>query len=77
MIVAVGEKLLAEALESQNDVLMLTASLGLSAAVSFAPAGVFEARRPFFQILAGDGIVVGTLSAIGLDLVIREGRSRR
>jgi xanthine/uracil permease len=39
-------------------------------AVNFAPPGVFEMVTPSLRILAQDGIVVGTVIAVVLNLVL-------
>jgi xanthine/uracil permease len=48
----------------------LAASFGLCAVVNFAPPAVFEIFPPALRILAGDGIVVGTLVAVLLHLTL-------
>ena len=50
--------------------LMLAASLGLAMAVGFAPPALFEAVAPSVRVLAADGIVVGTVMAVVLNLVL-------
>ncbi|WP_375459731.1 uracil-xanthine permease family protein [uncultured Enterovirga sp.] len=75
MIVVVGIRMLAEVATSIRDVLILAASIGLSGAVNFAPPGALEFLPPAARILALDGIVVGTLAAILLNLLIPNGPS--
>jgi xanthine/uracil permease len=70
MIAVVGIKIISAAIASQRDLLILAASFGLSAVVNFAPPAVFEIFPPALRILAGDGIVVGTLVAALLNLVL-------
>jgi uracil-xanthine permease len=70
MIAAVGVGLLADSMRSQRDLLLLAASLGLAMAVDFAPPALFEALAPSVRILAADGIVVGTVMAVVLNLVL-------
>ena len=70
MIAVVGIKIISAAMTSQRDLLILAAAFGLSAVVNFAPPLAFEIFPPALRILAGDGIVVGTLVAVLLDLAL-------
>jgi uracil-xanthine permease len=70
MIGAVGVSILADSLRSQRDLLLFAASLGLSTAVNFAPAALFEVFPQSVRILAADGIVIGTVVAVVLNLVL-------
>jgi len=70
MIAAVGVGILADSMRTQRDLLLLAASLGLSTAVNFAPPAIFEAVPQSIRILASDGIVVGTVMAVFLNLVL-------
>jgi uric acid transporter len=70
MIAAVGAGILADSMKGQRDLLLLAASVGLAMAVNFAPAAVFENVTPSLRILAADGIVVGTVAAVLLNLVL-------
>lgn len=69
-IAVVGIRIISAAMTSQRDFLILAASFGLSALVNFAPPAVFEMFPPALRILAGDGIVVGTLVAALLNLAL-------
>ena len=70
MIVVVGIRIVSKALEEQRDTLILAASVGLSTVVNLAPAQVFEVFPAVIRILAADGIVVGTLVAVLLNLML-------
>ncbi len=70
MIGAVGVSILADSLRSQRDLLLFAASLGLSTAINFAPAALFEVFPQSVRILAADGIVIGTVVAVVLNLVL-------
>jgi uracil-xanthine permease len=70
MIAVVGIKIISTAMTSQRELLILAASFGLCAVVNFAPPAVFEIFPPALRILAGDGIVVGTLVAVLLHLTL-------
>lgn len=70
MIAAVGAGILAGSMKTQRDVVLLAASIGLAVAVDFAPPVLFEQLAPSLRILASDGIVVGTVMAVVLNLVL-------
>jgi uric acid permease len=70
MIAAVGAGILADSMKSQRDLLLLAASLGLAAAVDFAPPAIFDQFAPSLRILVSDGIVVGTVMAVTLNLLL-------
>jgi NCS2 family nucleobase:cation symporter-2 len=75
MIAAVGIRIISEAMRSQRDLLVLAPAIGLCAVVNFAPPAVFEIFPPALRILAGDGIVVGTLAAVLLNLALPKQKS--
>ena len=70
MIAAVGVGILADSMRTQRDLLLLAACVGLAMAVDFAPPAIFEAVTPSLRILASDGIVVGTVAAVLLNLIL-------
>jgi xanthine/uracil permease len=70
MIVVVGIRIVSKALEEQRDTLILAASVGLSTVAKLAPVQVFEMFPAVIRILAADGIVVGTLVAVLLNLML-------
>jgi uracil-xanthine permease len=70
MIAAVGVGVLAGSLETHRDVLLVAASLGLSTAVNFAPPALLQAVPESLRILAADGIVVGTVTAVLFNLLL-------
>ena len=76
MIAAVGVGILAESMRSQRDLLLVAASLGLAMAVNFAPPSLFDQVTPALRILASDGIVIGTVMAVLLNLLLPEEDSR-
>jgi NCS2 family nucleobase:cation symporter-2 len=75
MIAVVGVRIISGAMKSQRDMLVLAASFGLCAVVNFAPPTVFEMFPPALRILAGDGIVVGTLVAVLLNVVLPKAKT--
>ena len=70
MIAAVGVGVLAGSLKTHRDVLLVAASLGLSTAVNFAPPALLQAVPDSLRILAADGIVVGTVTAVLFNLLL-------
>lgn len=70
MIGAVGVGILADSLRSQRDLLLFAASVGLATAVNFAPPTLFQSVPESLRILAADGIVIGTVVAVGLNLLL-------
>jgi xanthine/uracil permease len=70
MIVVVGVSILAESLRSQRDLLIVAASVALSTTINFAPPAVFDVFTPTVRLLATDGIIIGTLTAVLLNLAI-------
>ena len=70
MIAGLGVGMLADSMKSQRDLLLLAVSLGLAMAIDFAPPALFEAVAPSVRVLAADGIVVGTVMAVVLNLVL-------
>lgn len=70
MIGAVGVSILSDSLRSQRDLLLFAAALGLSTAVNFAPPALFEAVPQSIRIMAADGIIIGTVVAVVLNLVL-------
>jgi uracil-xanthine permease len=70
MIIAVGVGILADSAKSQRDLLLLAMSVGLAVAVDFAPTDVFEVISPSLRILVSDGILVGTVTAVLLNILL-------
>jgi uracil-xanthine permease len=75
MIVVVGVSILAESLRSQRDLLIVAASVALSTTINFAPPAVFDVFMPSVRLLAGDGIIIGTLIAVLLNLAIPKSKA--
>ena len=70
MIAAVGVGILADSLKSHRDLLLVAASFGLSTAINFAPPALLASVPASLHMLAADGIVVGTITAILLNLLL-------
>jgi uracil-xanthine permease len=70
MIAAVGIRILSQAMSGQREILLVAISVGLGTIVNFAPAPVFEVFPSALKILAADGIIVGTLAAVILNLAL-------
>ena len=74
MIVVVGVSILTESLRSQRDLLIVAASVALSTTVSFASPAVFDVLLPSVRLLASDGIIIGTVTAVLLNLALPKSR---
>jgi uracil-xanthine permease len=70
MIAAVGVGILADSLRTHRDILLVAASFGLSTAINFAPPSLLASVPASLHILAGDGIVIGTVTSILLNLLL-------
>ncbi|MGB6939035.1 MAG: solute carrier family 23 protein [Xanthobacteraceae bacterium] len=68
MIAAVDVGILADSLKSHRDLLLVAASLGLSSEMNFAPPALLQSVPDSLHILAADGIVVGTVTAVLLNV---------
>ena len=75
MIVVVGIKILSAVSLGQREILLIAISVGLSMIANFAPASVFDALSPSIKIVATDGMVVGTLAAVLLNLALPSRKS--
>ena len=69
-IAAIGVRILAPLMDSERNLVVTAVSLGLSAAVSFVRPEALDLLPASLRILAGDGIVVGTVSAVLLNAVL-------
>ena len=72
MIAVVGVRILASNLGTQRNLLIVAISVGLSMTVGFSPSTLFETFAPALRVIASDGIVMGTLVAVLLNLVLPE-----
>jgi uric acid transporter len=70
MILVVGIKILSTASLTHRDILLIAISVGLTMITNFAPSSVFETFPPSIKIIATDGMVVGTLMAVLLNLIL-------
>jgi xanthine/uracil permease len=52
---------------------LLAVSIGLSTAVNSAPPSLLQSAPDLLRILAADGIVVGTLTAVLLNVLLPKG----
>jgi hypothetical protein len=59
-----------DAMEASDEIWKCVAAASEKTAVNFAPAAVFEMVPHAFRILAADGIVVGAVAAVLLNLVL-------
>ena len=70
MILVVGIKMLSTASLTHRDVLLIAIATGLTMITNFAPVAVFETLPASIRIIATDGMVVGTLTAVLLNMIL-------
>lgn len=70
MIAAVGIDIIGSNMKSKRDALLFAASIGIALGITFAPPGSFDAVPAALRIIVTDGIVMGILSAVVLNLVL-------
>ncbi len=75
MIAAIGVRMLGPLLRSERNLVVVAVSVGLSAAVGFIRPEALEVLPASVRILAGDGIVVGTVAAVLLNALLPEPRA--
>jgi NCS2 family nucleobase:cation symporter-2 len=76
MILVVGIKMLSTASLTHRDILLIAISTGLTMITNFAPTTVFETFPSSIRIIATDGMVVGTLAAVLLNMILPRERFR-
>jgi xanthine permease len=69
MVASVGVDIIGRNMTSRRDALILAAALGVGLGVQAAPPGAFDAVPHALRILVTDGIVMGILLAMVLNLV--------
>lgn len=74
MVASVGVDIIGRNLTSRRDALILAASLAVGLGIQAAPPGAFDAIPPAIRILVTDGIVMGILLAMVLNLVMPKER---
>jgi NCS2 family nucleobase:cation symporter-2 len=74
MVASVGIDIIGRSLASRRDALILAASLAVGLGIQAAPSGAFDAIPPAIRILVTDGIVMGILLAMFLNLVMPKER---
>lgn len=70
MIAAVGIDIIGSNMKSKRDALLFAASIGIALGITFAPPGAFDAVPAALRIIVTDGIVMGILSAVILNLLL-------
>ena len=69
MVASVGVDIIGRNMTSRRDAIILAASLGVGLGIQAAPPGAFDAVPQALRILVTDGIVMGILLAMILNLV--------
>ncbi len=70
MVASIGVGILRTSLKTRRDALLFAVSVGVGLAVTVAPAGSFNVVPTGLRIIVSDGIVMGALLAIILNLVL-------
>jgi xanthine/uracil permease len=70
MIFIVGLRILSTASLTHRDILLVAISVGLAMITNFASTSVFDTLPSSVKIIATDGMVVGTMVAILLNLIL-------
>jgi xanthine permease len=70
MIASVGVTIIGKSMNSRRDAILFATSLGLSLGITAAPPGAFDAVPEVFRILLTDGIVMGILTAVILNIFL-------
>ena len=70
MIASVGVSIIGKTMNGRRDAILLATSLGISVGITTAPANAFDAIPSVLRILLTDGIVMGILTAVILNLFL-------
>jgi xanthine permease len=70
MIASVGVTIIGKNMHSRRDAILFAASLGLSLGITAAPPGTFDVVPDVLRILLTDGIVMGILTAVALNVFL-------
>ena len=70
MIVSVGVGILGACMKDQRDAVLVAASIAMSAAATFMPPQMAEFITPSLRIILGDGLVMGIITAVVLNIVM-------
>jgi uric acid transporter len=77
MVASVGLDIIGKNLKSRRDALIVASSLAVGLGIQAAPPAAFDAVAPALRILVTDGIVMGILLAMILNIVLpKEAESR-
>lgn len=74
MVASVGVDIIGRNLATRRDAVILAASLGVGLGIQAAPPGTFNVIEPALRILVSDGIVMGILLAMVLNLIMPKER---
>lgn len=70
MIASVGMNIIGNSVSQRRNAILFATSLGIALAISAAPPGTFDIVPPVLRILVGDGIVMGILTAVALNIFL-------
>lgn len=70
MIASVGMSIIGNAVGARRNAILFATSLGIALAITAAPPGTFDIIPPVLRILVGDGIVMGILTSVVLNIFL-------
>ena len=70
MIASVGVSIIGKTMNGRRDAILFATAIGISVGITTAPANAFDVVPPVLRILLTDGIVMGILTAVILNLFL-------
>lgn len=77
MIASVGMSIIGNSVTARRNAILFATSLGIALAITAAPTGTFDVVPPVLRILVGDGIVMGILTSVILNIFLPNEEARR
>ncbi len=77
MVASVGVNIIGRNLKTRRDALVVACALGLGLGIQVAPPNAFDAIPPEVRLLTSDGIVMGILTALFLNIVLPHDSEKR
>jgi xanthine permease len=72
MIASVGIAIIGTSVKARRNAILFATSIGVALGISAAPPGTFDIVPPALRIMVGDGIVMGILTAVALNIFLPE-----
>ena len=70
MVASIGIDIISKHMKTRRDALLFATSVGVAVGITVAPAGAFEVIPSSVRIIVGDGIVMGAVLAIVLNIIL-------